>query len=207
MRVAKIDARQRVIRDPFAALSCRAISPIARPDQVIGIKRLQIIAHLFQPCAPFFPTASQALRLVHQLIAEDGRIVAIQEPRDAVAARGDLLDVPAVKPSRHLVRIELHRLFVVDAERKLVVIRAIDSGPAQVLGYAASVAPPIAEAKLHLQSVMRGFGDNAIEKNKLGFVPLVRRTTKPTITLPVIRRLHVGQTAFPRSPNPHNAHS
>ena len=81
-------------------------------------------------------------------------------------------------------------------ENKIVIIGAVDSGPAQILGYATCVTPPVRQANLHFQAVACRLGNRPVEKNKLSFVPLGRGAAKPAIATPVVGRLNIFQTAF-----------
>src|SRR5262249_16955156 len=134
---------------------------------MIRIKRLEITAHLRDPRAPLIPATSHTLPFVYQLVSEDCRIIAIKNSRDCIAACSNFLDVLVIKSASSLVRVKLHRLFFVDAERLLVVICAFNARPAQVLRDAARIAPPVNETQLHADILARGFGDHLIEKNKL----------------------------------------
>src|SRR5262245_64037542 len=100
---------------------------------MIRIKRPEIIAHLPDPCSSLFPAAGKTFRLIHQLISEDGEIVAIQDSGNRVATRGDLLDMLAIEPACRFVRVELHRAFEIYSEWRAVIVGAVDAGPTQIL--------------------------------------------------------------------------
>ena len=174
---------------------------------MVRVKRLQVTAHLGDPCASFFPATGDALSFVQQLVTKDSWIVAIHRAGDAVATRGDLLDMLTIESARSFIGVELHRDFVVDAERSCVVVSAIDSGPTQVLRHASCVAPPISETKLHAQSVARGFSQHLIEEHELSFVPFVRLVPKRMRAWPIVEVLnwiYIIRAAFARSPHAHD---
>ena len=173
MHVAKVYIGQGVVDQPFAPLGCRAIAPFTRGNQMIGIKRFQIGAHLRHPGAALGPAPGHTLCFIHQLVTKDCRIVAVHDAADAIAPGSNFLEMLAIKAARGLVRIKLHRLFIVDAERIFVVVGPGNSGPSQVLRDAAGVPPPVRQAQLHPQAIARSFDQHAIEKDELLFVPLV----------------------------------
>src|SRR5260221_7093988 len=151
--------------------------------------------------------SSQALGFVHQLVTENSRIIAVHHAGYAVAPGNDFFDMFAIQAAGSLVRIEQHRLFLVDTVRVLVVIGAVDAGPSQVLCDAAGVAPPICQTELHAQSVARGFRNHAIEKNKLVFVPFAWLEPKIMYPWPVIDvsdGLDVIRPTFARRPHAHD---
>src|SRR6266550_5587159 len=168
---------------------------------MIGVNRSEISTHLGHPGAPLRPTSGQAPCFVDQLVSKNRRVVTIHDARNGVPPSRNLFNVFTIKPPRRLVRVKEHRLLVVDSERVFVVVRAMDTGPPQILSDAARVAPPVSQTQLHAQSVMRGFRDRAIQKHKLSLVPLVGFTAKPAIPPPVACRLNVFRATFTRSPN------
>src|SRR2546423_13584114 len=95
----------------------------------------------------------------------------------------------AIEPTRNFIRVELHRDFVVDAERSFVVIGSIDPHPPQVLCYASRIAPPVSQTKLHAQPAARGFSQHLIEKHELSFVPFVRFVSKRMRARPIVEVL------------------
>src|SRR5262249_19291168 len=207
VHVTEVDIRQLVILQPFTPLGARAIAPITGRNQMIRIERLQVATHLSKPGPALFPTTRYALRFVHQFITEDGWIVAVENPVDGVAPRRNPLEVRAIEFPRRLVGIKLHRLLDIDAKRKTVVVGAVDAGPTQVLGDTAGVAPPVRQAELYPQIILRSFGQNLIEKNQLGFIPFAGAVAKRMGARPVIKigdRFDVVRATFTRSPNPHN---
>src|SRR6185436_18987554 len=113
MYVAIINRRNRVVRQPFATLSRRSITPRTRSDHVIRVQRLQILTHLHEPRASFGPAPGDRLPLIYQLPTEDRRIVAIEHTGDGVSAGCEFLNVLAIKTTRFGIGVEEHRLLVV----------------------------------------------------------------------------------------------
>ena len=72
-----------------------------------------------------------------------GGLAAVLIRLELLTPAGDLLHVFTIKATRRLVGVKEHRLLVIDAERKLVIVGAIDPRPAQILSYAACIAPPV----------------------------------------------------------------
>src|SRR2546429_5296430 len=196
-----------MIRNPLATLGCRTISPISRRERMIRIERLEIGAHLSNPGATLGPATGQTLGFIYQFKPENRGIVAIHDSVDTVAAHDDLFDVLAIETTRRFVRIKQHRLLVVDAEGILIIVGAANSGPAQVLRHAPRIAPPVREAELDPQAIVRGFSQDLIEKDELTFVPFVRCVTKGMCARPVVKIcdwLHVTRPALTKGPHAHN---
>ena len=113
----------------------------------------------------------------------------------------------AIETAGCFVRIEQHRLLVVDAEGIFIIIGSANSGPAQVLRNAARIAPPVREAQLDAQAITRRFRQDLIEKDELSFVPFVRCVAKRVCPWPVIKIcnwLHVTRPALTGGPHAHD---
>src|SRR6266446_3151528 len=115
---------------------------------MVWIQRLQIMAHLGDPGSPVSPTSSHRLGFIYQLPTKDCGIVAIERTRYVVSSRSNFFEVLAIEAASFFVRIKEHRTFKVDAMRIIVVIRAFDSGPPQILRDPTRVAPPVCQTNL-----------------------------------------------------------
>src|SRR6185436_18786606 len=101
---------------PLAPLGGRAVAPVAWRYHVIRIERLQITAHLRNPCPAFRPATRHRLGFIDQLPTKNIRVVAVEDASYRVAPGCNFFQMFAIEAARLIIGEEEHRAFRVDAE-------------------------------------------------------------------------------------------